>query len=64
MIVIDNFPPYANTDQVILSIADRAQGHSWHARQEPKLGLGHLPDPPARFTGRPVLQARAGVVPA
>jgi hypothetical protein len=37
VIVIDKFPPYVNTDEVILSIADRAQGHSWHARH-PELG--------------------------
>ena len=43
VIVIDKFPPYVNTDEVILSIADRAQGHPWHARH-PELGaLTRLP---------------------
>jgi len=37
MIVIDKFPPYVNTDEVIVSIAERAQGHAWHARH-PELG--------------------------
>jgi hypothetical protein len=37
VIVIDTFPPYANTDEIIRSIADRAQGHAWHARY-PELG--------------------------
>lgn len=37
VIVVDTFPPYANTDDVIASIADRARGHAWHARH-PELG--------------------------
>jgi hypothetical protein len=37
VIVLDKFPPYVNTDDVIRSIADRAQGHAWHARH-PELG--------------------------
>ena len=43
VIVIDKFPPYANTDEIILSIADRARGHDWHSRH-PELGaLTRLP---------------------
>jgi DNA gyrase/topoisomerase IV subunit A len=38
VIVIDKFPPYANTDEIIASIADRAQGHDWHSRH-PELGV-------------------------
>jgi hypothetical protein len=37
MIVIDKFPPYANTDEIGLSIASRAQEHPWHACH-PELG--------------------------
>jgi hypothetical protein len=37
VIVIDTFPPYANTDEIIRCIADRARGHAWHARH-PDLG--------------------------
>jgi DNA gyrase/topoisomerase IV, subunit A len=36
-IVIDRFPPYANTDEILRSIADRAREHAWHARH-PELG--------------------------
>ena len=37
------FPPYANPDEIIRSIADRAQGHDWHSRH-PELGtLTRLP---------------------
>lgn len=43
VIVIDTFPPYANTDEIIRSIADRARGHDWHSRH-PELGaLTRLP---------------------
>ena len=43
VIVIDKFPPYANPDEIIASIADRAQGHDWHSRY-PELGaLTRLP---------------------
>jgi hypothetical protein len=43
VIVIDKFPPYANTDETIRSIADRAQGRDWHSRH-PELGaLTRLP---------------------
>jgi DNA gyrase/topoisomerase IV, subunit A len=38
VIVIDKFPPYANTDEIIRSIADRAQGRDWHSRH-PELGV-------------------------
>ncbi len=37
VIVIDTFPPYANTDEIIASIADRAREHAWQARH-PELG--------------------------
>jgi hypothetical protein len=37
VIVIDKFPPYVNTDDIGLSIGQRAQEHSWHARH-PELG--------------------------
>jgi hypothetical protein len=36
-IVIDRFPPYANTDEILGSIAGRAREHAWHARL-PELG--------------------------
>jgi hypothetical protein len=43
VIVIDKLPPYANTDEVIRSIADRAEGRDWHSRH-PELGaLTRLP---------------------
>lgn len=43
VIVIDKFPPYSNPDEILLSIADRAQGHDWHSRH-PELGaLTRLP---------------------
>jgi hypothetical protein len=43
VIVIDKFPPYANTDDVGLSIGKRAEEYSWHARH-PELGaLSGLP---------------------
>ena len=43
VIVIDKFPPYANTDETIRSIADRAEGRDWHSRH-PELGaLTRLP---------------------
>lgn len=37
VIVIDEFPPYVNIDEVMVSIANRSQGHAWHARH-PELG--------------------------
>ena len=37
MIVIDKFPPYADADDVGLSIGKRAEEYSWHARH-PELG--------------------------
>jgi hypothetical protein len=37
VIVIDRFPPYANTDDVGVSIAKRLEEYSWHARH-PELG--------------------------
>jgi hypothetical protein len=37
VIVIDRFPPYANTDDAGRSIAKRAEEYSWHARH-PELG--------------------------
>lgn len=37
VIVIDRFPPYANTDEILRSIAGRAREHAWHARH-PELG--------------------------
>jgi len=43
VIVIDKLPPYSNPDEVIRSIADRAQGQDWH-RRHPELGaLTRLP---------------------
>jgi hypothetical protein len=38
VIVIDKFPPYANPDEIIRSIVDRAQGQDWHSRH-PELGV-------------------------
>jgi hypothetical protein len=38
VIVIDKFPPYANTDEILASIADRAKGRDWHSRH-PELGV-------------------------
>jgi hypothetical protein len=32
VIVIDHFPPYANTDDIAMSIYERAREHTWHAR--------------------------------
>jgi hypothetical protein len=37
LIVLDTFPPYANTDETLGSIADRAREHAWHTRH-PELG--------------------------
>jgi DNA gyrase/topoisomerase IV, subunit A len=37
VIVVDKFPPYANTDDAGVSIARRAEEYSWHARH-PELG--------------------------
>jgi hypothetical protein len=48
VIVIDRFPPYANTDEVGVSIAKRAEQYSWHARH-PELGA---------LTGLPITQVR------
>jgi hypothetical protein len=43
VIIIDRYPPYANPDDTILSIADRTEGHDWYGRY-PELGaLTRLP---------------------
>jgi len=38
VIIVDKLPPYANPDDTVASIADRARGHPWHARH-PELGV-------------------------
>jgi len=43
VIVIDKFPPYANTDDVGLSIGKRAEEYSWHARHPELAALTGLP---------------------
>jgi len=37
VIVVDNIPPYANPDDMQVTIVNRAQEHSWHPRH-PELG--------------------------
>jgi hypothetical protein len=32
VIIIDHFPPYANPDDIAMSIYQRGQEHAWHAR--------------------------------
>jgi hypothetical protein len=44
IIIIDNFPPYANPDDIAMSIGKRGQEYAWHARHP---GLGAL-------TGQPI----------
>jgi len=48
VIVIDRFPPYANTDEAGLSIAQRAKEYSWRLRH-PRLGA---------LTGLPITDLR------
>lgn len=43
LIVLDKFPPYANTDEVGVSIANRAEEYSWHARHPELAALTGLP---------------------
>jgi hypothetical protein len=43
VIVIDKFPPYSNPDEIVRSIADRAQGHDWHTRHPELSALTRLP---------------------
>jgi DNA gyrase/topoisomerase IV, subunit A len=43
VIVIDKLPPYANTDEVGLSIGKRAEEYSWHARHPELAALTGLP---------------------
>jgi hypothetical protein len=37
VIIVDNFPPYASTDDTLISIANRAREYAWHSRH-PELG--------------------------
>lgn len=37
VIIVDKLPPYANTDDTVASIANRAQEHAWQSRH-PELG--------------------------
>jgi hypothetical protein len=39
VIIIDNFPPYANPGDIAMSIGKRGQQYAWHARHP---GLGAL----------------------
>ncbi|HEY3953363.1 MAG TPA: DNA gyrase subunit A [Streptosporangiaceae bacterium] len=43
VVVIDKFPPYANPDEVALSISKRAEEYSWHARHPELAVLTGLP---------------------
>jgi hypothetical protein len=43
VVVIDKFPPYANPDEAALSIAKRAEEHSWHTRHPGLAALTGLP---------------------
>jgi hypothetical protein len=36
-VIVDNFPPYASTEETAISIAKRSQQHAWRARH-PELG--------------------------
>jgi len=36
-VIVDNFPPYASTDEVAISIGKRGREYGWHARH-PELG--------------------------
>jgi DNA gyrase/topoisomerase IV, subunit A len=43
VVVIDKFPPYANTDDVGRAIGKRAEEYSWHARHPELAALTGLP---------------------
>jgi len=43
VIVIDNFPPYASTDDIAISIADRAREHAWQTRYPDLAAQSGLP---------------------
>ena len=48
VIVVDNFPPYANPDDIAMSIDKRGQEYAWHSRH-PELGA---------LTGLPIKEVR------
>jgi len=43
VIIVDKLPPYANPDETIVSIADRAHEHAWHTRHPELAALTGLP---------------------
>jgi len=43
VIIVDNFPPYANPDDIAMSISKRGQEYAWHARHPELSALTGLP---------------------